>query len=137
MFYDRFLKLCQERNIAPSRAATEAGLSKSTVSKWKNEPSSEPSGSVLKKLSEYFGIGVSEILDEKPVDSSPAVIMGFGGPGQITVPDKKKIGQESGALTAARRPVRRTDQRFNSGSAVDEIELAFLTILRCMRIPLK
>lgn len=90
MFYDRFLKLCQERNIAPSRAATEAGLSKSTVSKWKNEPSSEPSGSVLKKLSEYFGIGVSEILDEKPVDSSPAVIMGFGGPGQITVPDKKK-----------------------------------------------
>ena len=89
MFYDRFLKLCQERNIAPSRAATEAGLSKSTVSKWKNEPNSEPSGSVLKKLSEYFGIGVSEILDEKPISPSPAVIMGFGGPGQIAVPDKK------------------------------------------------
>lgn len=65
MFYDRFMQLCKDRGIPPSRAATEAGLSKSTVTKWKNTPDAEPTGSALKKLSEYFGIPISELLDEE------------------------------------------------------------------------
>ena len=72
VFYDRFIELCRARNISPSRAATEAGLSKSTVSKWKNEPDCEPSGTVLKKLSEYFGIGISEILNENEQKKEPS-----------------------------------------------------------------
>ena len=64
MFYDRFIQLCQEHNIAPTRAAIDAGLSKSTVTKWKNSPESQPSGAVITKLSEYFGITKSELLGE-------------------------------------------------------------------------
>ena len=65
MFYDRFVQICTDRGVSPSRAATEAGLSKSTVTKWKSTPEAEPTGSALKKLSEYFGIPISELLDEK------------------------------------------------------------------------
>ena len=64
MFYDRFIELCSKKGVSPSRAAIDAGISKSLVSKWKNNATAEPSGSVLKKLSDYFGIAVSELLDE-------------------------------------------------------------------------
>lgn len=67
MFYDRFIQLCAERGISPSRAAIEAGLSKSTVSKWKSSPSAEPTGTAIKKLTEYFGISVAELMGEAPV----------------------------------------------------------------------
>lgn len=68
MFYDRFIKLCQDRNIAPTRAAIEAGLSKSTVTKWKNSPDSQLSGTVIAKLSDYFGITKAELLGEPEKD---------------------------------------------------------------------
>lgn len=66
MFYDRFVQICAERGISPSRAAIEAGLSKSTVSKWKNTPEAEPTGAALKKLSDFFGVSISELLGEEP-----------------------------------------------------------------------
>lgn len=64
MFYDKFVRLCALRGVSPSRAAVEAGLSKSTVTKWKTTPDAEPTGAALKKLSEYFGVSISEILEE-------------------------------------------------------------------------
>lgn len=65
MFYDRFVQICSQRGISPSRAATEAGLSKSTVSKWKSTPDAEPTGNAIKKLAEYFGITIAELMGEK------------------------------------------------------------------------
>lgn len=64
MFYDRFILLCNRRGVTPSRAAIDAGLSKSTVTKWKNDPNSRPTGSVIEKLTAYFGISISELLGE-------------------------------------------------------------------------
>ena len=64
VFYDRFVQLCEQNGVSPSRAAIEAGLSKSTVTKWKTTPDSEPTGTAIKKLSEYFGISISELLGE-------------------------------------------------------------------------
>lgn len=65
VFYDRFVQLCSERGITPSRAAIEAGLSKSTVSKWKSTPDAEPTGTAIKKLCEYFGITIAELMGEE------------------------------------------------------------------------
>ncbi len=48
-----------------SAAALEAGLSKSLVTKWKVNKVEVPSPDVLKKLSVYFGIPVSELLGEE------------------------------------------------------------------------
>lgn len=66
MFYDRFVQLCSRRGVTPSRAAIDSGLSKSTVTKWKNDPAARPTGKVIDKLTEYFGISVSELLAEDP-----------------------------------------------------------------------
>lgn len=69
MFYDRFLELCQRKGVAPSRAATEAGISKSLVSKWKANANKEPSPDVVRKLADYFGISKFEVLEDAPKQS--------------------------------------------------------------------
>ena len=48
-----------------SAAAVAAGLSKSLVTKWKVNKVEVPSPDVLKKLSAYFGMPVSELLGEE------------------------------------------------------------------------
>ena len=64
MFYDKYAHICKQRGISMSAAATEAGLSKSLVTKWKANKVEVPSPDVLKKLSAYFNIPVSELLEE-------------------------------------------------------------------------
>lgn len=65
MFYDRFLYLCNQKGVSPSRAAIDAGISKSLVTKWKTNRIEVPSPEVVRKLAKYFGLPVSEILDEE------------------------------------------------------------------------
>ena len=65
MFYDKFVKICRLRGISPSKAAIEAGLSKSTVTKWKTTPDAEPTGAAIKKITEYFGITIAELMGEE------------------------------------------------------------------------
>jgi transcriptional regulator with XRE-family HTH domain len=52
-----------------SAAALEAGLSKSLVTKWKVNKVEVPSPDVLKKLSAYFNIPVSELLGEDQIEA--------------------------------------------------------------------
>lgn len=86
-FYDRYCALCRSRGVSPSRAAEDAGLSKSAVSKWKREQDVSPSGAVLSKLSTYFGIPAWELLGEKsapnPGDEAIKFAL-FGGREDIT-----------------------------------------------------
>lgn len=37
MFYERFLRLCENKGISPSAAAVKAGFNKGTVSVWKKK----------------------------------------------------------------------------------------------------
>lgn len=41
MFYDNYLKICEERGVAPTRVLVDLGISKSAYGHWKNggEPS--------------------------------------------------------------------------------------------------
>ena len=68
MFYDKYAQICKQRGISMSAAAMEAGLSKSLVTKWKVNKVEVPSPDVLKKLSAYFNIPVSELLGEEEMD---------------------------------------------------------------------
>ena len=65
MFYDKYAQLCKQRGVSMSAAAQEAGLSKSLVTKWKVNEVDVPSPDVLKKLSAYFNLPVSELLGEE------------------------------------------------------------------------
>lgn len=92
MFYDRFVELCLSRHITPSRAAVEAGLSKSTVTKWKNSPDSKPTGKAIEALTRYFGISVAELMGEPAAEAETSRAATeeelkfalFGGSGEIT-----------------------------------------------------
>lgn len=95
MFYDRFLSLCEKKGVSPTRAAVDAGISKSLVTKWKSNRVEIPSPEVLRKISAYFNVPVSELLSEEnikaPTSSNERSISDddikfalFGGDGEIT-----------------------------------------------------
>ena len=71
VFYDRFAYLCKQKGVSVSRGAVEAGISKSLVTKWKTNNVEIPSPDVLSKLSKYFNLPISELLDEK-TEKAPA-----------------------------------------------------------------
>lgn len=89
-FYDRFARIARGYGMSPSAAAVAAGLSKATVSKWKREPDSVPSGMALSKLTAYLGVSASELLGEEKKEAAPEVseeaikFALFGGSGDIT-----------------------------------------------------
>ena len=79
MFYDKYAQLCKQKGISKAAAAMEAGLSKSLVTKWKKNNVEVPSPDVLKKLSVYFNMPVSELLVEEELpknEENPTVQMG-------------------------------------------------------------
>ena len=59
MFYNYFVELCNRAKISPSKAAQQIGLSKSSVSGWKN--GSVPRDSQIMRIEDFFGIPVSDI----------------------------------------------------------------------------
>ena len=69
VFYNKFASLCQEKGVSVSRGALEAGISKSLVSKWKTNQTEIPSSEVLTKLSNYFHIPISELLEESKLST--------------------------------------------------------------------
>ena len=64
MFYDKFVYLCKQKGVSPSRAAIDAGISKSLVTKWKTNNIQDPSAEVARKLAVYFNVSVAELLGE-------------------------------------------------------------------------
>ena len=80
VFYDRYVYLCKMKGVSPSRAAVDAGISKSLVTKWKVNNTKIPSADVIGKLSSYFAMPVSELLGEE--NNQPAT-----GSGARTVSD--------------------------------------------------
>lgn len=83
MFYDRYVSLCAKKGVSPSRAALEAGISKSLVSKWKANESKEPSPEVIRKLADYFGIPAYEVLEDIQQKERPHVPEDIGPNKQI------------------------------------------------------
>ena len=74
MFYDRFNELCAAKNVKPTRACIEMGLSASLAAKWKNTGTKRPSAEVLEKMSAYFDMPIDEILQtnlNSPMSEEP------------------------------------------------------------------
>ena len=64
MFYDKFVSLCKEKGVAPTRAALDIGLSKSAPIKWRTTGAT-PNGETLNKIAEYFSVSVSVLFEEE------------------------------------------------------------------------
>ncbi len=70
MFYENYLELCSKKGKSKTAVAKEIGLVSKSVTGWKN--GAIPRNGTLKKLADYFGITVEELMKEE----SPA---GQGG----------------------------------------------------------
>ena len=61
MFYDRFCVLCEQKGISPSKAATECGFNRASVTNWKKNGYT-PRQELLLKIADYFGVSVDYLL---------------------------------------------------------------------------
>lgn len=99
MFYDKYAQLCKQRGVSMSAAAMDAGLSKSLVTKWKVNKVDVPSPDVLKKLSVYFGMPVSELLGEESKKGKPTVNDdGLSEKQKALIDFAKSLSEEQAAL---------------------------------------
>ena len=71
MFYDLFCELCKRKNVAPTRAALDMGISKATPTTWKNKGIT-PQAAQLQKIADYFGVSVDYLLGNEPKEKTPA-----------------------------------------------------------------
>lgn len=60
MFKQNFIKICAERDVAPTTVLRQIGLSNATFSCWTDE--SVPRKTTLIKLADYFGITPEDLL---------------------------------------------------------------------------
>lgn len=59
MLYEKIQEICDSKGITVSGLEKDLGFSNSTIRKWKN---SSPSIENLKKVADYFGITVDELI---------------------------------------------------------------------------
>lgn len=60
MFYERYAALCRSMSESPSSAAEKNGISKTSVTRWKN--GAVPKGEIVTRLARYFGVSVDYLL---------------------------------------------------------------------------
>lgn len=62
MFWDNYIKFCNEKGMSPTAAGEAAGLTNATVYKWRK--GAIPQGRNLKKVADYFGVTTNDLLGE-------------------------------------------------------------------------
>lgn len=75
MFYDIFLKLCNDRQISPSAAALDMGFTKAANTKW--AAGKTPRDATLAKIAEYFNVSVEYLkgeTDDRGQKNSPGQV---------------------------------------------------------------
>lgn len=75
MFFDNFVRLCEQKGVKPSRALTEAGVPKSAYSYWRTEAGAgndaKPTNQNAVKLAKYFGVTVDYLLTGNQKENPP------------------------------------------------------------------
>lgn len=75
MFFDNFVRLCEQNGVKPSRALTEAGVPKSAYSYWRTEAGAgndaKPTNQNAVKLAQYFNVSVDYLLTGNQKENPP------------------------------------------------------------------
>lgn len=75
MFFDNFVRLCEQKGVKPSRALTEAGVPKSAYSYWRTEANAgndaKPTNQNAVKLAQYFNVTVDYLLTGNQKENPP------------------------------------------------------------------
>lgn len=93
MFYDKFVRLCNEKGISQAAAARGIGVDKSAVTRWSK--GAIPRGTTLYRAAEFFNVSVSELLgDEEAKEVTERAA------------EAVKVDEEAGGLEAALEALR-------------------------------
>lgn len=75
MFFDNFVRLCEQKGVKPSRVLTEAGVPKSAYSYWRTEAGAgndaKPTNQNAVKLAQYFNVTVDYLLTGNQKENPP------------------------------------------------------------------
>ena len=90
MFKENFIKLCNKKGVAPSKACRDIGLAPATFSCWNED--SVPRQATLLKIADYFGVTVDYLLgkeeEKKPAEETSneeeVKVALFGGSEEVT-----------------------------------------------------
>ena len=61
MFYDEFIRVCENHSTTPAKVRKDLGISQSTMASWKSRGLT-PKYETLQKLSDYFGVPIEVLL---------------------------------------------------------------------------
>ena len=70
MFKENFIRLCNQKGVAPTAVCSAIGLSNATFSCLTDD--SVPRKATLMKIADYFGVTVEELLQEKKTPAAEA-----------------------------------------------------------------
>ena len=76
-FYENFVSLCNSIHKSPTATIVAIGLERSSVTRWKNGGS--PSDATVRRIADYFGVSVAELLADKTADRKTAAETNIGG----------------------------------------------------------
>lgn len=62
-FYEKFCELCKYHGVSPTRAATDIGLARSAVTRWKKYPYTKPTSDTIQRFAVYFGVSARDLFD--------------------------------------------------------------------------
>lgn len=90
-FYERYQQLCHDIGSSPTGVAVAVGISRASVSDWKNK-GNVPSAASLKKLADYLGVSTDYLLGNTDIKNPPeqqtpeeiAKVALFGGEREVT-----------------------------------------------------
>ena len=63
MFWDIFIKLCNEHNTKPNPVAKQLGISSGAVTKWKS--GATPNDTTLYKIADYFNVSIEHLKGQE------------------------------------------------------------------------
>ena len=69
-FYENFVDLCNSIHKSPTATVIAMGFNRSTLTQWKR--GATPSDATVRRIADYFGISVAELLADKTADSKTA-----------------------------------------------------------------
>lgn len=110
MFYDKFVRLANSVGKTPSAVALECGLTKPTVTKWKQGGS--PTDATARKIADYFNVPVDYLLtDSEQKETAPTSVEADA--------ELMEILEE-----LATRPEKKTFFSLTKGASKEDVEMA-------------
>ena len=94
MFWTQYQLLCQRVGKSPNGVAKEIGLSSGTVTFWKN--GKIPKSDTLKKIADYFGVTVDELLgNDTPAPAPASPVLTFTPEEQRVILRYRAVSEEA------------------------------------------